>query len=82
MPKQERVQYHKPQEGSQQYEYDGDDAVHHQEQDRIRQGKARKAGELATEKMAEIDELLDEIDEVLETNATEFMNDWIQAGGE
>ena len=31
---------------------------------------------------AELDDLLDEIDEVLETNAEEFVNSYIQKGGE
>lgn len=32
--------------------------------------------------MAEMDDLLDEIDEVLETNAEEFVNSYIQKGGQ
>ena len=31
---------------------------------------------------AELDELLDEIDEVLETNAEEFVKNYVQKGGE
>ncbi|HMU80753.1 MAG TPA: ubiquitin-like protein Pup [Microthrixaceae bacterium] len=31
---------------------------------------------------AELDELLDEIDEVLETNAEDFVKSYIQKGGE
>ena len=31
---------------------------------------------------AELDDLLDEIDEVLESNAEEFVNSYIQKGGE
>lgn len=31
---------------------------------------------------AELDDLLDEIDEVLETNAEEFVNSYIQKGGQ
>ncbi len=35
-----------------------------------------------TEDSAEVDELLDEIDEVLEQNAEEFVRSYIQKGGE
>ncbi len=31
---------------------------------------------------AELDDLLDEIDEVLETNAEEFVNSYVQKGGQ
>lgn len=40
---------------------------------------ARAAGEAV---MNELDDLLDEIDGVLETNAEEFVNSYIQKGGE
>lgn len=34
------------------------------------------------DKTAEVDELLDEIDEVLETNAEDFVRSYVQKGGE
>ncbi len=39
-------------------------------------------GESATELKAELDDLLDEIDDVLETNAEEFVKNYVQKGGE
>ncbi|WP_420440236.1 ubiquitin-like protein Pup [Candidatus Poriferisodalis sp.] len=36
----------------------------------------------ATELKAELDDLLDEIDDVLETNAEEFVKNYVQKGGE
>jgi ubiquitin-like protein Pup len=39
-------------------------------------------GERGEELKAEMDDLLDEIDEVLETNAEEFVKNYIQKGGE
>ena len=50
-----------------------------------RRGRRRGAGEVARrgEKIkAELDDLLDEIDEVLETNAEEFVKSYVQKGGE
>lgn len=41
--------------------------------------EARERGEKMT---AELDELLDEIDGVLETNAVEFVKNYIQKGGQ
>ena len=38
--------------------------------------------ESGTKIKAELDELLDEIDDVLETNAEEFVKSYIQKGGE
>jgi ubiquitin-like protein Pup len=38
--------------------------------------------EQGTELKAELDDLLDEIDEVLETNAEEFVKNYVQKGGE
>jgi len=38
--------------------------------------------ESASKIKAELDELLDEIDEVLETNAEDFVKSYIQKGGE
>ena len=40
------------------------------------------ASEGATELKAELDDLLDEIDDVLETNAEEFVKNYVQKGGE
>jgi len=41
------------------------------------------AGEQPGERIkAELDDLLDEIDEVLETNAEEFVRSFVQKGGE
>ncbi len=39
-------------------------------------------GEGAAELKAELDDLLDEIDDVLETNAEEFVKNYVQKGGE
>lgn len=41
-------------------------------------GPAEQAGEIK----AELDDLLDEIDEVLEANAEDFVKSYIQKGGE
>ena len=41
-----------------------------------------EATESAERLKAEMDGLLDEIDEVLETNAEEFVNSYIQKGGQ
>lgn len=43
------------------------------------QAEETKASE---EQSGEVDDLLDEIDEVLETNAEEFVRSFIQKGGE
>lgn len=40
------------------------------------------SGESGTRIKAELDDLLDEIDEVLETNAEEFVKSYVQKGGE
>lgn len=40
------------------------------------------ASESGSKIKAELDELLDEIDEVLETNAEDFVKSYIQKGGE
>ncbi len=40
------------------------------------------ASEGATDLKAELDDLLDEIDDVLETNAEEFVKNYVQKGGE
>jgi prokaryotic ubiquitin-like protein Pup len=54
-----------------------------------RKGKPRREEESAPEEQAQaeasgedVDELLDEIDEVLEANAEEFVRSFIQKGGE
>ena len=44
--------------------------------------EARTAGPTGDRLKAELDDLLDEIDEVLETNAEEFVNSSIQKGGQ
>ena len=43
---------------------------------------APAASERGEELKAELDDLLDEIDEVLETNAEDFVKSYIQKGGE
>ena len=40
------------------------------------------ASETGKELKAELDDLLDEIDDVLETNAEEFVKNYVQKGGE
>ncbi|NLA34850.1 MAG: ubiquitin-like protein Pup [Actinobacteria bacterium] len=50
-------------------------------------GESTEVAELApsesgTRIKAELDDLLDEIDEVLETNAEEFVKSYVQKGGE
>ena len=44
--------------------------------------ETRTAGPTGDRLKAELDDLLDEIDEVLETNAEEFVNSYIQKGGQ
>lgn len=64
-------------------------------QERIRQQKStgseqtalseevQASGSEASEKLkSDIDDLLDEIDEVLESNAEEFVKNYVQKGGE
>ncbi len=46
------------------------------------QKRQREAGELGKKVVKEIDDLLDEIDDVLETNAEDFVNAYVQQGGE
>ncbi|HVL65060.1 MAG TPA: ubiquitin-like protein Pup [Actinomycetota bacterium] len=41
-----------------------------------------EASPAAQDKTAEVDDLLDEIDEVLEQNAEEFVRSYVQKGGE
>ena len=52
-----------------------------QEQDEI-VDEAPSAGEQGEALKAELDDLLDEIDEVLETNAEDFVKSYIQKGGQ
>jgi len=49
-------------------------------QDAVEQVQDKKT--LSDEHLKEIDDLLDEIDEILEENASEFVNNFIQKGGE
>ena len=45
--------------------------------------RRRSAGQEQGEKIkAELDDLLDEIDEVLETNAEDFVKSYVQKGGQ
>ena len=44
--------------------------------------EAPATNEKGDELKAELDELLDEIDDVLETNAEEFVKSYVQKGGE
>ena len=44
--------------------------------------QAPAASERGEELKAELDDLLDEIDEVLETNAEDFVKSYVQKGGE
>ena len=62
------------------------------EQERIQKQRAERAKEAAPEVSvdatkgdqlkADLDDLLDEIDEVLEENAEEFVRNYVQKGGE
>lgn len=44
--------------------------------------EAPQTGESGEKLKAELDDLLDEIDEVLETNAEDFVKSYIQKGGQ
>jgi ubiquitin-like protein Pup len=44
--------------------------------------ESRSESEIGQRLRAELDDLLDEIDEVLETNAEEFVRAYVQKGGE
>jgi ubiquitin-like protein Pup len=44
--------------------------------------ESRSESETGQRLRAELDDLLDEIDEVLETNAEEFVRAYVQKGGE
>ena len=77
-----RVRVHRSTERSEQYGTTGKSADQLADKDAELQKAKRAAGELATEATAEIDELLDEIDGVLEQNAEEFVTGYVQRGGE
>jgi ubiquitin-like protein Pup len=79
--KRERVTYTRPKGESEQYEYSEKDAVRDQEEARRKQVAAEKAGAAAVKAEVSV-ELMDEIDSVLEENALEFMNQFIQGNGE
>jgi ubiquitin-like protein Pup len=55
-----------------------------QDADAEQVGAAQKVGQTATKETidADVDGILDEIDDVLETNAEEFVKSFIQKGGE
>jgi ubiquitin-like protein Pup len=74
----ERVQVAKPKGNSSQYEFSAEDAEAMQDQEQ-QEKVARGVGEAISE---ELDEILDEIDGVLERNAAEFVNSYIQQGGQ
>ncbi len=73
MPGQERVQKPSPQET----EAMVDQAI--VEQDAQRADRVKAVGEAIK---GQLDDLLDEVDEVLEENAEEFVKSYIQKGGE
>lgn len=54
--------------------------AHQREQTEVEDAPA--ASEQVEELKAELDDLLDEIDEVLETNAEDFVKSYIQKGGQ
>lgn len=57
------------------------DAPRRQEQEEVAE-EAPASSEQGEALKAELDDLLDEIDEVLETNAEDFVKSYIQKGGE
>ena len=74
----ERVRYVKPQEKSTEYEYTAEEAAAQQEADR----KAQQLQKVA-EAVGEVSvDLMAEIDAVLEENALEFVNQFVQKCGE
>jgi ubiquitin-like protein Pup len=50
--------------------------------DEVVEEAAPAANEAGEKLKAELDDLLDEIDEVLETNAEEFVKSYVQKGGQ
>lgn len=52
------------------------------EEDAVRQSEAQKAHETGEKLKADLDSIIDEIDEVLEDNAEEFVRSYVQKGGE
>lgn len=73
--KTQKVKYYSPEESTEQAEHDA--VVQEKQQKNI--GKTAVKGEQLKE---ELDALLDEIDEVLEENAEQFVASYIQKGGE
>lgn len=73
---------HASREKSEQYKTSGRSADSMASRDAQLQEAKREAGDLATKGTAEIDEILDEIDEVLEENAADFIRDYVQKGGQ
>ncbi|MEM9134365.1 MAG: ubiquitin-like protein Pup [Actinomycetota bacterium] len=57
------------------------DAPRRQEQEEVAE-EAPASSEQGEALKAELDDLLDEIDEVLETNAEDFVKSYIQKGGQ
>ena len=52
------------------------------ETEEVEDETAPASGKNAEELKAELDDLLDEIDEVLESNAEDFVKSYVQKGGE
>lgn len=50
--------------------------------DEVEVGEAPAASESGEKLKSELDDLLDEIDDVLETNAEDFVKSYIQKGGQ
>lgn len=50
--------------------------------DEVEVGEAPAANESGEKLKSELDDLLDEIDDVLETNAEDFVKSYIQKGGQ
>lgn len=79
-----RVQTHKSDatQHSKEYGYGAEEADRMAASDAIKQRNHRKAGEAAVDSVVEIDNILDEIDSVLEENASVFIAQFEQRGGE
>ena len=50
--------------------------------DEVVERRHRRSSETGEKLKAELDDLLDEIDEVLETNAEDFVKSYVQKGGQ